>query len=251
MKEIKFVAFTLLMFLFSTPMVYAVCDAAETNKLSGLANNVKASYEVIRKELDNGSGYNPPDGLSEEAANNYVAKADFFRIYINNITEELYVQVYNTKTKETKTYNYSDAVDGTISFDVQTGYSITKYQIKIFSSSKTGCSGRNLRTIELTTPRYNWFSEYQICSDVPEYYLCHQYVTVDIPNMTIEEFEVQATKYRDNKEKEQKEQEKKEEGFLAFFKEHKGTVIILSLAIITIGGLVTVIVVRKQRSRVV
>jgi len=249
MKKIKVVVCTLLAFLFSTPLAYAECDASESNKLSSLANNVNTSQEVIKKEIPLDDSFSLPDGLTEEEIAEYKATRDYFRIYITNITEDLYVTVTNRNTKETKAYNYSDSENGTIYFDELVFIDIVNYTIEVYSSNNTGCPGKKLRTLYVTTPRYNTYSEYALCDGIEEFYLCHEYLSVET---SFENFEKLARQYRDNKLKEEeKKKEKKEKGFLEFLKEHKGVVIIVSVVIIATGGLVTVIIVKKQRSRVV
>lgn len=251
MKKFKLVVVTFIAALFSMPLAYAECDATESNKLSSLANNVRASQEVIQKEFELEVGDNPPDGLSEEELANYKKKVDYFKIYISNITEELYVVVTNNNTKQSKTYNYQDSQNGTIYFEEEVGSEIVNYTINVHASGKTNCNSKNLRTFYVTTPMYNLFSESSLCEGIKEFYLCHEYLSV---KTTFEKFEDLTNQYRDGKLKADgsiKDDDKKNNGIFGFIKEHKGTVIIASLAIITIGGLVTVIIVKKQRSRIV
>lgn len=251
MKKFKLVVVAFLAALLWMPYVNAECDAAESNKLSSLANNVRSSQDVIEKAVDPDPDWNPPDGLSEEELENYVYEIKFFRIFISNITEELYVTVTNNDTKEKKTFNYSDTNNGTISFDEMVSSQIVNYTVDVYASSSTGCVSKKLRTFYVTTPKYNSLSEYSNCEGIEEFYLCHEYLTVET---SVDNFESLTTQYREGKLKADgsvKEPEKKDEGILGFIKNHKGTVIGASIAIIAIGGLVIVIIVKKQRSRIV
>ncbi len=251
MKKFKLVVVAFLMVLLGMPHVYAECDATESNKLSSLANNVQGSQEVIEKEVDPGQDWNTPDGLTDEEYENYVYKMKFFRIHINNITEDLYVVVTNKNTKKSTTYNYSDTSNGNISFDEVVSSQIVNYTIDVYASSKTNCGSKKLRTFYITTPKYNSLSEYSVCEGIEEFYLCHEYLSVET---NIENFESLTTQYREGKIKADgsiKEDEEKDKGFLGFLREHKGTVIMISVSIIAIGGLVIVIIVKKQRSRII
>ena len=70
----------------------------------------------------------------------------------------------------------------------------------------------------------------------------------------MENFESLIKQYREGKIKADgsiKEDDEKDDGFLGFLKEHKGTVIMISISIVAIGGLVIVIIVKKQRSRII
>ena len=54
-----------------------------------------------------------------------------------------------------------------------------KYTIKLVSSEKTGCPGNEIRTFYLQVPRYNKYSIEPRCAQVPDFYLCQEYVTFD------------------------------------------------------------------------
>ena len=250
MKKFKLGVVTFLMALLCMPHVYAECDAAEANKLSSLANNVQGSQEVVEKEVEPGPDCNTPDGLTDEEYENYVYMMKFFRVHINNITEDLYVVVTNKNTKESKTYNYSDTSNGNISFDEVVSSQIVNYTIDVYASSKTNCGSKKLRTFYITTPKYNSLSEYSLCEGINEFYLCHEYLNVEV---NTENFESLTRQYREGKIKADgsKNDDKTDNSFLGFLKEHIGTVIIISLLIVTIGGLVIVIIVKKQRSRII
>lgn len=253
MKKFKLVVVAFLAALLWMPYVNAECDAAESNKLSSLANNVRSSQDVIEKEVDPDPDWNPPDGLTEEEMNNYVYKLKFFRIFISNITEDLYVTVTNNTTKATKTFNYSDTTNGTVSFDEEVGFQIINYTVDVYASSNTGCASKKLRTFYVTTPKYNTFSEYSNCEGIREFYLCHEYLSVEA-DTTLDKFISLTDDYRAGKIKADgsiNDGEKKDEGLLGFIKNHKGTVIGASIVVIAIGGLVIVIIVKKQRSRIV
>lgn len=251
MKKIRLAVVTFIISLICAPYVYAECDATESNKLSSLANNVRTSQEIIQKEFELGEGDNPPDGLSEEEIANYKMKVDYFKIYVSNITEDIYVVVTNGNTKESRTFNYQDTQNGTVFFEEEVGSEIVNYTINVYASNKTNCTSRKLRTFYVTTPMYNIFSESSLCEGIEEFYLCHEYLSV---KTTFDKFEDLTNQYRDGKLKEDgslKTDDGKNNGIFGFIKEHKGTVIIASVAIIAIGGLVTVIIVKKQRSRIV
>ena len=93
MGKIKTLIITLCIFFFSITTVSAVCIAEETNRLNSLAVNVKVSYEIITKEIPAEDNFNTPDGLTEEEIENYKYYRDYFKIYIANVTEDLYVKI--------------------------------------------------------------------------------------------------------------------------------------------------------------
>lgn len=250
MRKLKFTSIFLLIFLVGMLNVRAECSMDESSKLSSLAVNVKVDYEIVEKEMPMEEGFNYPDGLTEEEIANYKNTSDFFRIHIYNITEELYVEVRNTTTGDSKNYYYADTDNGTVSFDEIVSEKITDYTVTVYSSNKTGCSDKKLTTITKTTPMYNVISELAICDGIEEYYLCQPYLSV---KTNFENYESLIKDYRKNKEgkSEASKKEEKKEGFLGFLKNNKGIVVATVVLIVTIGGLVTVIIVKRQRSRVI
>lgn len=254
MKKIKKLSvFSFLVFFLFVTKVFAVeCTSEETNKLNSLAVNVKASYEIMEIEkTDFSSEFNPPDGI--DANENITWYDTVIRVYITNLTEDLYITVTNDQTKEVKTYRYEDATNGTITFD-QTDFSqITNYTITVYSSSNTNCANNKLYTLYLTTPMYNTLYEYSMCEGIEEFYLCHEYLSV---NVSTENFFELATKYKEGKinsdgEEIKDEPSENDKGFTEFLKEYKSVIIIVAVLIIAGGGLVTVIIVKKQRSRII
>lgn len=250
MKKIKIFLIVAVLFC-GIKNVNAACDATETNRLNNLANKIKTSWDIIIKEEKPGENYGIPDGLTEEEIKNYVIELKYFKIYIHNITEDLYVRVTNKKTNEAKEFYYQDTDNGTATFEVLVTDKIVNYDVVVYASNKTECLGTELKKTSFATPMYNHYSEYEICNGIEEYYLCHEYLNMDT---SFDNFWDSARQYRDNKEKEEikrQEEEKKNKGLIGYIKEHKGTVIITSILVIGIGGIVTVIIVKKQRSRII
>lgn len=251
MKKIRVIVITLIAFFVSTSWVNALCDATESNRLNGLAVNVKHSYEIVDLEVPLPDDYNLPDGMSDEDLENYVNKESYYRIYLSNITEDLYVVVTNTNTNEKKTFRYSDTENGSVSFDERVGTEIINYTFEVYASEKNDCVGRKLHTMYLTTPMYNVYSESANCTGISEFYLCHEYLSVDVK---FDKFDSLTEQYREGKIREDgsiKEDEKTEKGFFGFIKEHKGIVIGATFLIVVAGGCITIVIVKKQRSRIV
>lgn len=254
MKKMKAFTCAFIFFLISNPVVHAACSTEEANKLNSIAVNVKTSYEVVKEEIPYQDGFTPPDGLTDEEIANYKYYQDVFKIHIENITEELYITVTNKKTDKTQKYTYADAKDGTVTISEIVSDEIVDYVITVYSSDKTGCANTELNTINYSTPMFNYFSTYSRCEGIEEFYLCHPYLSVS-DSTTYNDFVTMAEKYRSGKINEKgediPEKDKKKQGFLNFIKEHKGVVIGSSIAVLTIGGLVIGIIIKKQRSRVV
>lgn len=250
MKYIKYCFLAFVLFLINTNSVFGECSTEEMNKLNSWAVNVKVDQEEMIGILDKGE-YSPPDGLTEEEAENYVATYSFFRIYIRNITEELYVKVYNHVTDEEKTYTYEDSEDGTIYFDRKYIRNLGKYTITIYSSDKTGCADTKLNSIPVTTPWFNEYSTLELCNGAEDFYLCHRFLTVE--NVEYSKFVDLVTKYKDGKVNNEGEEmpstPEKEKNSLKEFYNKYSIFIIIGIIILIIGGVSASVVIKKNRSK--
>ncbi len=171
--------------LFACPKVYATddCDYAEQNRLNALASNVKASYSV-----------------SEEPE-------VYFTININNLTSEVYAMVKSSEDKEYTEYKYSEENGGNISFTSSEIYKKVDFSILIYAYNPY-CDRNELRTITITTPRYNPYYNYSICSDVRDFYLCQKWSDFEI---SYDELVNRVNDYKESlKEDDVKEEETKD-----------------------------------------
>lgn len=250
MKKWKAFLFTLVLFFVSSNYVYAVCDVNETNELNSLATNVNVSYEIVQVEIPKDENFNYPDGMTEEERAEYVAYDNYFRIHISNLTEDLYVVVRNENTGESTTYNYQDSSNGTITFDRLVTMEIVNYTITIYSSSETNCADTELYTQYLTTPMYNPYSELVLCEGIEDFYLCQEYLSVDV-DFTY--FYDDVERYRNGLINDDGEEipEEEDPGFFDFVRDNIVIIIVVVVVIVAAGGLITFVVIRKQRRRIV
>lgn len=237
-----FLAFVI--FFVSCSLVQAACDTTENNRLRDLAMKVQMSYKEEKEELEPGT-YFPPDGLSPEEQEEYVGYRTLFHVYVTNITEDIYVEVKNKNTGATTTYHYSDTDNGKITLK-QEIYERNKFTLTVYADGGE-CNGSKLATHSLETPVFNEFSNYELCINSPEYYMCNRYVDYDLPSFT--EFVEKIAKYNEDKEKKKQEDQEKNEnkGFLDFIKENKLTISIVAIVIVGAGALTTVIIVKRKR----
>lgn len=251
MKKISLIA--LLFFAFTTTAYGASCNYEEQAKLNSEAANVKANYEIKERILDP-SEYTVPDsilGTPEEAT--YVAKTDYIQVNILNMTENMYLEVSNSVNDMVRRYNYSEAINGNITFNWEEIGTLVNYTIKIYTSSNTGCEGNVLKTLRLSLPRYNEYSEYAICDSVPDYYLCQRYVNFE--PVEFKEFSQKITKQTEEKQEEEKKQEEENAKWykraMNYVKEHKVLFISGGVILITVVGGTTIVVIKRRRRSVI
>ncbi len=255
MNSLKKVLVVLISFLIASPLVKAECDATEENRLRSLAINVKTSYEPGQGEELSHEDFNPPSGLTEEEIEELYkipVYKSVYHVYITNITEELYVTVYDEIQDKTTTYQYSDTDKGTLVIDQEEFEMIDHFTITVYSSDKTQCPDTKLYTTYLTTPKYNQLSNYAICEGAEEFYLCHEYLSVE-PNAS-DDFETLVENFKAgkiDKSGEKKEDEKaKSKTFGDLIKEYKVIIIGVSAFVIIVGATVIIVVKKKRGNRV-
>ena len=251
MKRLLPFIFTLTLFFLGGYNAYAVCDATEMNRLNSLAVNVGVDYEIVELEIPVNEDVNPPDGL--DADEEYIPRKDHFKFYITNITEELYVVVTNELTEEKRTFTFDDAENCVITFADMTTVDMVDYTFEIYSSSVTNCPDTLLYTWYETTPMRNLYSHSSFCIGIEEFYLCHDYLSVQVSFENLEELTREYREGHLNQDGEEVivDEEEKDNGFMAFVEEHMTVIIIAAVIIVAAGGLITFVVIKKQRSRIV
>ncbi len=157
-------------FLFMGNVYAAECSNSDKVELNKIANNVKIDYEVITEEVK----------FVE-----MTSTVEKIKINILNITDEVYVVVSNDQGMETITFSHKDTKDGEVSFVWDNISTVANFTFSVYASEKTNCYGTKLTTLHKQTPRYNDYSEMDVCNDenMKDFYLCQKYVTfTDINN---------------------------------------------------------------------
>lgn len=243
---------TLLVMLSSVALISstnaATCGYEEKAKLNNEVANIKANYEIKERILDKGE-YSPPDGIESE---DFVAKTDYIEVNILNITQNMYIEVSNDLNDEIKTYSYQDTKDGKISFTQNELDSLITYTIKVYASSNTGCEGTTLKTLYVALPRYNDYSTYDICSQVPDYYLCQRYVTSE--SVSYETFFKRINEELTKKDEDNKKKEEKNNWFenvIDFIVLHKTPFIVGGVVLVVAVSTTTIIIIKKRRRSII
>lgn len=252
MNKAKFLLTSALSFMLFTSTAFAACNYEEKAKLNNESANVKANYEIKERELSKDEYTAPPDAIPTDEQESYVPKTEYIEVNILNLTQNLYVTVKNDVTKEVKTYNYIDATNGNITFNWNEIGSIANLTIKVMASNASDCNGETLRTLYLTLPRYNEYSEYDVCDRIPDYYMCQRFVTYD--DFKYDDFSENVTKEiktRNKKQEEEKENNKWYKRVGNFIVEHKTGFIIGGISLVVVAGGATYIIIKKRRRSII
>ncbi len=239
MKRINIPALLLFMFILGLTNVYAECSTDDMSKIRSEAVQVKVSYEKTTRIMDS-SEYHI-DGTNDDT--DLGITEEYYKIYINNLTENLYITVYNNYTDKTDTYTYQDSDNGTISFDNNDILQLVKYTITVYSSSNTNCPDTQLYITDLTTPRYNYYYYDSVCNDAKDFYLCQEYLTIDFIDYTT--FKKSVNDYLEGLIDTNGEEVEKQVSVVktSFWDKYKIVIIVGGVVIVGIG---TILVIKKR-----
>ncbi len=252
MRRFKYIAFSLIIFgLFcNTSKAVGTCDYTDRAVLNNEASEVRANYEIKEKELDP-NVYGPPDSIiGTEEEDSWVPKTEYLQINILNITENLYVEVSSDLSKDVIRYNYSDTNNGTLAIEWNDVSQVARLKINVNSSGNNGCQDETIRTMSITLPRYNSYSNYGMCEIASEYYLCQKYVTfneVDFADF-IDGVTAEVEKIQNGDNDSDNEDLTWYQAVGKFIAEHKAYFIIGSISLVLIAGIVVVVIIKKRRS---
>ncbi|MBR6133166.1 MAG: hypothetical protein IKQ29_00455 [Bacilli bacterium] len=159
------------------PNVKKECDYGTQAELQSEAKNISVTYEdSIQKEYEGYDPYTEKEGYDEKR---------YINLKIYNIGPNLLLTIDNETTGKRVTvsngvdyFTYVNAKDGVITVKRGASYQIVNYTIKIYGL--TSCKKTVLRTIRYTLPAINPYSDFEICQDVPEFYLCQPLITTPI-----------------------------------------------------------------------
>lgn len=166
----KFLTFLIVMFLFNiNAKAASSCTYEEQTELNSKAANVKISYEIIEEK-------------TEEEEIIHINR--YFKVSIVNVTEDFYIVIKNSVNDEEKTFTKDDAQNGIITFNWTDTSEVTNFTAVVYTTNNTNCANEKYKTLYFTTPRYNEYSDRAICSELPDFYLCQEFVTFsEIDNM--------------------------------------------------------------------
>lgn len=241
--RLRYVLFVLATFLMvnTKTMALSTCSMERTKELTSLAQNVNVDYEEYKNER----GKETYPDLDEGE----IVTEPGFAIRIYNIPEDLNVKIKRNGMKEEKELYKSDANEnGILVYDTGFPDVVKNYTITV-RSDDSNCQNEVLRKISITIPALNYYYDYEICKANPEYYLCQEYVSVDLKSMTTDKFMKQVEEYVQQKEKKEEEESKLGYKLMAFIKRYAG--LFITIIILGVGIFVVIRIRNKQRSKMI
>ena len=241
----KNVFFTLIMivsmFLFTNTVLAEdddlVCSALELKELREIAAALKVTYLPKTKIVQIS-----PDVATD--ATSYTAK--YLDVKVYNMHSSIYLEVENDNDFSTVVTLSDVGSDGSITFrqdmlNRKVNYTFTA------KTTKTGCESQNLRTIKLTLPIYNTYSETLICEDIPDYYLCQEFVTSQVDSATfLNRVNAYKAKLQEQGEsKEEKDNTSVTNRTLVNVAKYKYLIVGV---IVTLGVVITIVIIKRKEN---
>ncbi len=229
----------------------SLCEYSEQVELSNVASTIQTGYDIQRVIIDMEG--NVVTGVSEDEVtdDSMYMFSTRSNVYVNNLTEKVYIHITSDKGLD-RTYHYSDTMNGNISFDGGNFDEIVNYKVEVLSDN-INCSNDLIRTIDFVTPMENQFFYLNMCSQIPDFEYCKQYVTAPFmssDNEIRKNIEAAYLKYVNGLKE---EEEEKSKGFfekIGDFIEKNKTIVYSIVGVIVVGGaLATVVIIKKRRSR--
>ena len=239
-RVLKFIAVFAMLFMMIGKVNAATCSLEEQTQLRTMAANVNVSYEEVDEEFS--------EVISADEVSEYVAY--YLDIKVYNINSYLRVEMTDELNNKTYKGNYRNiGPDGTITFRRADNSQMSNYTFKVYGTSED-CYGEVLRTIKLTLPKYNYYSERTLCADIPEYYMCQKYITYDID---YNNFTSNVEAYKEKlASQESSQQEGESEDNTSIISKTVTTIskwkYVIVGAIIAVGVVITIIVIKRKRS---
>ena len=252
----KFMAvFLMLVVMLSWTSVNAasLCSYERQVELKKIASAVKMTYEEAQEEADPNS-YISKSEANPEDADEYeeILYNDYFKLKVLNVTEDIYVKIENSINDDVKYIRYVDTNEGTFTIDWKNLSEVATITYTVYSSDKTECANEELRSGLMTLPRYNDNYRNNMCKQVPDYYLCQKYISVNITTVQFyDNVSAYLEKEKGNDENSDLDNARNSFSISEFIKGNKKILIIGLSVLIVGGGVAVVIVTKKRRSRVI
>lgn len=223
----------------------STCSDKRVLELSSLANNVNVSYQQYDKVVDE---YDSEIFVDEDDTS---VKSTFPAYYLTiyNLPKDLNVSVIRNDTKKNVVvYDDNKEEDGVIYIDTGYAAKVKLFTIKV-RSNDSNCKNEILKTMAVTTPMYNKFSQYNSCQENPDFKLCQQFTTTDYSDVTNSQFIEKLNEYKVQKEEEEKRKNSLFYNIGKFISKYRWYIII---PIVIIGvALIVIYIIRRKKSRLV
>ena len=242
MKKILLVFSFILMISFNNVLA-ATCDNTEMKKLNKVASNIKVSYELETKTVEN-ANYKVDGGNPTMEVSNII-------IDIYNMTDDIFIIASNNINNNSKTIIYSDTDNGKYKLDTYDNFNaLGTYTFNIYAKNDP-CFPQKINTIEFAKPIENPYYHTKECKENLDIPFCAQFVTVLNQNIDIFNMEKEIENYRKTSTKKittKKEEPISDNKIMKFITEKK--YYFIGSGVLILGIIISVRIVKKRRNQI-
>ena len=241
MKRLKyFVYFLVLSLVFIGNASAEKCPLEQRTSLGAIAANVNITYEEAQ-------------GKEYDEDNDAYYPVYYLDVKIYNMTPDLRVKITNSKFNDEHNVDYQNMDhDGIITLRAKDISEKVTYMFEIYGNT-ADCYDKKMRTVKLTLPKYNYFSHYGVCEEIPEFYMCQRYILNDFDGTS---FYKAVSDYKEKKLAQENELNENGEikdnnsSIVKIAKKVSDNKLLVSGVIIGIGVIITVVILIKKRRSV-
>ena len=239
-NKFKYLLFVLITFMVCTLKVDAAstCSSTQLYDEKVAVSEMNVDYEIIEEQMYEENG--DPEYWYE------------YYLYINiynvpdNVT--IYVESQNETFNPFSVSSNQRDDKGTIIIRDKDNTKLKRFKFSVKSTSKD-CNGEVLKTMTLNTPMANELANAPACAGSPDFKYCAKFTDFDVSQITASDFNKALQQYKDELNKEEQGSvnnsvEKVKEVISKYW-------VVLVILVIIIGGLITYVVIKKKRSRII
>lgn len=214
MKKKKKILLTIISFIAFTSKTYAECTNEEVNAFKKISNEYKVTYEMnTESKLYNLTFYDPAP--------------DKYTFVINGATDGDFI------IHDNNNYQYL-------------GLSPGEYTVTIEGVTNT-CKDV-LKTINLSLPKYNKYTEDPLCKGIEEFVLCQSTYDKDIDYETFKQ-RVEVYKKTKTENNIKTDDINKNNAIVNYFKNNIGQISLITISLVLVIIVITLIAKRQKKSR--
>lgn len=214
MKKKKKILLTIISFIAFTSKTYAECTNEEVNAFKKISNEYKVTYEMnTESKLYNLTFYDPAP--------------DKYTFVINGATDG------DFSIHDNNNYQYL-------------GLSPGEYTVTIEGVTNT-CKDV-LKTINLSLPKYNKYTEDPLCKGIEEFVLCQSTYDKDIDYETFKQ-RVEVYKKTKTENNIKTDDINKNNAIVNYFKNNIGQIFLFTISLVLVIIVITLIAKRQKKSR--
>lgn len=210
MKKSLFLMVLFTILFFKLPILNATCNK---DVIEGIKSNIVTDFNSVNTD------------------------DPYFLITVLNFSDDFYLTVKDDYSNTIKTFTNANASNGELLIEYRYIYSSVNYELN-FYSNMSDCKDLLIKTVKYTSPKYNLYFDYDICSENKDYEYCEPFANTD--NITVKELEKGINEYK--KELSMTTTDK----ILRFIKNNYYFVLI---PILGIGGVFTYLIIKTKRSK--